>query len=163
MDKSPALALPLAVTVIVHPRRSKDSSPPPPPIVSFPTSAEDLLSFLLDAPPSPEDVALIRPFSDAFAAAIDRDGWTPHVVLQKAVEDFAARGFTHHDLRWRHVGLLPMFDNETGEVVSLRPILIDLENVSRAPPELAAQHMHASVVQLLESVAPSPLPAAPSV
>lgn len=57
-------------------------------------------------------------------------GLSPQIVAINAITDFAMAGYQHDDLYWRHVALLPHFDNSTGDIISLQCILIDLSNVS---------------------------------
>jgi len=50
-------------------------------------------------------------------------------VALTAIEDLAQSGYLHEDIAWRHVALLPIF--QSNQLVSLRPIFIDLTSVRR--------------------------------
>jgi hypothetical protein len=49
-------------------------------------------------------------------------------VAQRAIERTARAGVAHRDLEWRHVALLPLFD-EAGAVIRLEPVLLDFGRV----------------------------------
>lgn len=57
-----------------------------------------------------------------------------------AIKDFAQKGYYHDDFEWRHVGLKPILD-KNGEIIELKPILIDLEYVVKKSQEKAEKIM----------------------
>jgi hypothetical protein len=68
-------------------------------------------------------------------------------ALTSAIESLASRCFVHHDLEWRHVALLPVFNE--GPLV-MKPILIDLSSVKRVESaEEAREQMRAREEELL--------------
>ena len=53
----------------------------------------------------------------------------PRLVAEEALEALASKGFAHGDLHWRHVALLPVYD-ETKSLWKVKPILIDLTRLN---------------------------------
>lgn len=58
-------------------------------------------------------------------------GYSIEKVAVDAVKKFANTSFAHDDLKWQHVGVLPIVEN--GMVVRLDPVLIDLVRVKQFP------------------------------
>ena len=52
---------------------------------------------------------------------------TPEEVAIMAIKELAKSQFLHEDIEWRHVGLLPIIENDI--IVDLKPVLIDLYSV----------------------------------
>jgi len=75
-----------------------------------------------------EDDATVRDVIQAFL-----DQHTPLDVARHAIIRLLAAGYTHEDLCWRHVALLPSFEQRSGWEVS--PILIDLSRMGEAPAD----------------------------
>jgi hypothetical protein len=105
---------------------------------NFATTASDLAALLIGQAPHPDDVTALEPLANQLSGAVSQAGWTPRGALNTATQAMAVEGYAHMDLEWRHVGLLPHFADD-GTITSLRPILIDLEVVSKDNPELAAK------------------------
>jgi hypothetical protein len=112
----PALALPFVLT-------ARDAH-------TFPTTAEGIAALLLGPAAHESDISALQPLALKLQQAVESDGWSPSEALQQATNVMAQKGFVHTDLQWRHVGLLPEFDTSSGAIVSMKPVLIDLEYVS---------------------------------
>lgn len=110
---------------------------------SFRTDAASLLAPWAAGSLTDSDRALAEPlFAELRAAVAD---WTPRAALLAAARAMATKGYSHDDLAWRHVGLLPVqdqADGRAGEIaarpVTLRPVLIDLGRVTRHTSAAAA-------------------------
>jgi hypothetical protein len=55
---------------------------------------------------------------------------TPKKVAEGALIDLAKHSMVQTDFVWRHIALLPIFDESTGTLQSMRPIFIDLTRVN---------------------------------
>ena len=81
---------------------------------------------------STRDAETDRPAMDKIESQIkacyDSHPWSVEEAEQVAVETMRSAGYIHDDLKPQHVALLPQLD-AVGDVVSLKPILIDLSRV----------------------------------
>lgn len=55
----------------------------------------------------------------------------PMKVAEESLRIMAKGGYQHHDLSWRHVGLLPYLQDTSSITWSVKPVLIDLYDVSK--------------------------------
>jgi len=53
---------------------------------------------------------------------------SPVSVAKAAITHLAELNYIHKDLDWRHIGLLPILDNNN-KIINLKPALIDLTSV----------------------------------
>ena len=74
------------------------------------------------------DVNALARIESQAKACFEAKAWTLDMVQQAAVDAMMQAGYRHGDLKNEHVGLLPI-TNEEGEIVELRPVLIDLSRV----------------------------------
>jgi hypothetical protein len=68
-----------------------------------------------------------------FKDAYDKTKWTVVDVAKLAISKIASKKCIHEDIHWRHVSLLPIFDEKEG--LRLEPILIDLVRVATGVEE----------------------------
>ena len=59
---------------------------------------------------------------------------------EKAIEKFSKKGYIHTDLKWDHIGLLPILDKK-GNIKKMKPVLIDLQYVEECDHEKANKIM----------------------
>ncbi len=53
----------------------------------------------------------------------------PILVAKEAIRNMLDMGYLHNDIKWSHVGLLPIKEDHNGDRLTLKPILIDLTDV----------------------------------
>lgn len=74
-------------------------------------------------------------------------GWTIEQVAIEATTKLALAGYCHDDLKWNHIGVIPIIVND--EVHSFQPILIDLVRVSEGLTfQQAKSRMNESLMNL---------------
>jgi hypothetical protein len=71
-----------------------------------------------------EDRVDFARLSHTLKAAYDETKWTVVDVAKLAISKIASKKCIHEDIQWRHVSLLPIFNEKKG--LRLEPILIDL-------------------------------------
>ena len=74
-------------------------------------------------------------------------GLDARTVAARAIERTAAQGVKHDDLAWRHIALLPVF--AAGDVVELRPVLIDFGNVTLGVEPTVAEQVVKEKLRLM--------------
>jgi hypothetical protein len=91
--------------------------------------------------------ASVAAFSTRLAAL--GSSWSVLGAAQHAIRKSAEAGVVHKDLAWRHIALLPVFD-ERGDVQRLEPVLLDFGRVEEGVDrEAALAQMHKSLQEML--------------
>jgi hypothetical protein len=98
VDTCAAMVMPLVLTF------SEWGDPPD-------VSPEGLRKLLFQHPDCEADVSLLRELSEQLVAAGASD-WTARDALQVAIEDLTRNDLSHDNLKWCHVGLMPIFGND---------------------------------------------------
>lgn len=131
----PSIALPFAIAC-----KNLETQPP--------VFNVDLVDVLVPHAASldPNDRELLAPIAADLTGLAS--AWTPFTTLKAAVHDMASKGYSHDDIEWRHVALLPCYTDNA--LTSMRPIFIDLERVTKhASPQAAMTAMKANISHLL--------------
>jgi len=137
LDSGAAMQLPLVYTCYTEPVSFRLSTPR----LLFPSLSRANASIVTI---ESDDEALFDDIDAEYIAALE--GWTPQEALRKAVDHMASLGYLHPDIEWRHVGMLPVFND--GKISSLRPILIDMECVQFVGKEPAQTQMYKRIEEL---------------
>ena len=61
-------------------------------------------------------------------------------IAEKAIKKFSKKGYLHTDLKWDHIGLLPVLGTK-GNIIKMKPVLIDLQYVEECNPKEAKRIM----------------------
>jgi hypothetical protein len=95
---APAMVMPLILTF-------SDSGVPPD------VSPDGLLRRLFPHSHCEADLSLFRELSEQLIAA-GASEWTAPMALEVAIDDLRRKGWYHPNLKWSHVGLMPIFGND---------------------------------------------------
>jgi hypothetical protein len=66
--------------------------------------------------------------------------------------NFSEKCYSHDDLEWRHVALLPQVSDNGEDIVGMKPVLIDLSSVKKVDSQdVAREEMQTRVDFLISS------------
>lgn len=98
----------------------------------------DLTFWTRESPATPGDANLLIEEQHQYLSNLDPTNFDCAGIAQQAVEYLTSQGFVHDDLEWRHVAVMPIFEN--GRIIDLKPILLDLTSARKVEDRTAAEN-----------------------